>query len=537
MAESFDLTSLIEEFRDEARDQVDRLDAGLLELEREGTLQEETRSALLRTLHTLKGNAGMLGLSSVRDYVHVLENLLKAGPSTWSAGTLEELFEGAAALRRAVDAAARPAQDEAFQALTSARHRLEEVEEGTAAETGVREQAEPEPEAARQATDLLRVPFEKLDALLNEVGELLGETDALTATLRAGDAESRDAVERADALRRRADRLRETALSLRLVPIARVLGRFPGLVRRMAREQGKEARLIVEGEDTEVDKSTADALPEPLLHLVRNAVDHGIEPPEERERHGKPRHGTIVIRATQSGDRVGLEIEDDGAGLALSAIRARARDTGLLAEGQEVPDEEAAMLIFRPGFSTRTEVSTLSGRGLGLDVVRRSIRALRGDLSVEPREEGGTRFRISLPLTVAIVPSLLFRSAGEMLALPASAIQRTVRLERIERVGPTEVLRSGDDLVPLARPDRLFGWPAPAPEPFAVIVRAGGRTAAVTAERLIDRRDLVVKALPRYGRRSPGLSGASVLPGGGVILVLDPTELIELNLERRGGKR
>ena len=533
MAESFDLSSLIEEFRDEARDQVDGLDAGLLELDREGRLEAGTRRDLLRTLHTLKGNAGMLGLAAIRDYVHGVENVLKSPPEGWPEGTLERLFEGATALRRAVDATGREAQDEAYKTLGSARLRLEEVE--------ARQQAAPqdgtvteEEAASGRATDVLRVPFEKLDSLLNEVGELLSEADALHGALGRGGAIDPEARELSEALRRRADLLREMALTLRLVPIGRILGGFPGLVRRLAREQGKEARLIMEGEDTEVDKSTADALAEPLLHLIRNAVDHGIEPPDERERAGKPRHGTVVIRAMQRGDRVRLEVEDDGAGLALEAIRRRARETGLIGE-EAVPDAEVKALVFRPGFSTRTEVSTVSGRGVGLDVVRRSIRALRGDIELEAGESGGTRFVIALPLTVAIVPSLVFRSGGEILALPAMAIERTVRIEKIERAGRAEVVRSGEELVPVARPARLFGWPGGDAPTFAVIVRAGGRAAAVTADRLEDQRDLVVKALPAFGRRSPALSGASVLPGGRVILVLDPVELIEMNLDGRGG--
>lgn len=535
MAESFDVGSLIEEFRDEARDQVERLDAGLLALEREGGLDPETRSGLMRTLHTLKGNAGMLGLGAIRDYVHVLENVLKAGPERWPATMLERVFEGAAALRRAIDAAATDDQEPAFQALTNARHRLEELDSAapSAEEPAARA---PESEPGATATDLLRVPFHKLDALLNEVGELLGETDALAAALR----EARDvtpavrsARERAEALRRRGDRLRETVMSLRLVPLGRVLGRFPALVRRVAREQGKEARLVVEGEGTEVDKSTADALAEPLLHLVRNAIDHGLEPPDVRERLGKPRHGTIHVRAWQEGDRIRLDVQDDGAGLALDAIRARAEEAGIVEPDARLGDQEAIALIFRPGFSTRTEVSTVSGRGVGLDVVSRSIRALRGDVTVERVPAGGTRFRMELPLTVAVVPSLLFRAGGELLALPASAVGRTVRLERVERAGATEVLREEEELVPLARPDRLFGWRGGEPARFAVLVRHGGRVAAIAAEGLVDQRDLVVKALPAYGPRIRGLSGGSVMPGGRVILMLDPGEIIELNVERR----
>jgi two-component system, chemotaxis family, sensor kinase CheA len=526
--ESFDLGSLMEEFRDEARDQVDRLDAGLIQLERDGALDEEAERSLLRGLHTLKGNAGMLGLSAIRDFVHVVETALKAGPAAWSEGTLERLFEGTALLRRGVEAAGSSEEEEALRTLTALRRRLESPEQGEeGAEDvgpGSLEDGSPAP-----GEDRLRVPFAKLDELLNQVGELLGEADSLILAVEG--APRAVAREQAEAIRRRSDRLRETAMSLRLVPLSRMLSRFHGLVRRLAREQGKEARLVVVGESTEVDKSTADALAEPMLHLIRNAIDHGIEEPDVREAAGKPRHGTVRITAEQEGDRVRIVVEDDGGGLDLSAIRSRAAARGV-ADARALSDEEAAALIFRAGLSTRADVSTVSGRGVGLDVVRRSVSGLRGELRVERLARGGTRFTMGLPLTVAIVPSLVFEAGGETLAVPATAVARTFALERVGRVGATEVVSDGERLVPLADADRLFGWPMTARGPFGVMLRHGGSSAVVAAERLLDQRDLVVKALPSFGARSPGVSGASVLPGGRVILVLDPAEVIELVGER-----
>lgn len=534
MSEPLDLGSLIEEFRDEARDQVDRLDAGLLELEREGELKDDGRTALLRTLHTLKGNAGMLGFSAIRDFVHALENVLKDPPQGRAEPPVERLFEGAAALRRAVDAAGGDDQDGAFDALTTARHRLHTL--GTEAP---RAPAQPEADAgagddAALSGDRLRVPFGKLDALLNQVGELLGEADALEAAL-AARGTGRALRERGEVIRRQVDGLREAVMALRLVPLARVLSRFHGLVRRLARDQDKEARLVVRGEDTEVDKSTADALAEPLLHLIRNAIDHGIQPPSVREREGKPRHGTIKVTASQAGDRVRIAVEDDGAGLDGDGIRERAREAGLLPAGATPTEAEVVDLIFHPGFSTRADVSTVSGRGVGLDVVRRSVRALRGDLSVERPESGGTRFVLRLPLTIAIVPAVVFEAAGETLALPTSNVDRTLRIDGVDRVGPTEVVRLDEELLPLAEPARLFGWAPASRGEFAVVIRQGGRGMALAADRVLDQRDLVVKALPSWGGRSRGVSGASVLPGGRAILLLDPLELLDLGEDHRAG--
>ena len=524
MNESFDLGSLVGEFREEARDQLDRVEARLLDLEREGTLEDEARTGLLRTLHTLKGNAGMLGLSAIRDFVHALENVLKADAVEWSEPLVERLFEGEQALRAAVESAGGDRQSEVFRELTAARHRLVELDPGMDTPDESVDEEEDDVVEAPAAGDLVRVPFAKLDTLLAEVGDLLGEAAGLE--LEAGHGENLVIRDLAETIRRRADGLRDSVMSLRLVPLNRVVGRFHALVRRLAGQQGKEARLVVEGEGTEVDKSTADALAEPLLHLVRNAIDHGIQGPEEREAAGKPRHGTIRIRAVQSGDRVRIAVEDDGAGLDRAAIRRRAEELDLM-DGATDGQTEVDQLIFEPGFSTRTDVSTVSGRGVGLDVVSQSVRELRGELSVERAEGGGTRFVLSLPLTVAIVPSLVFEAGGETLALPATYVSRTMKVTGTERLGAVEVVRSEDGLYPVADADRLFDWPAAERGEFGVLVEREGKGAVLTAQRLVDQRDLVVKAMPPYGRRPPLVSGGSVLPGGRVILVLDPAELLQ----------
>ncbi len=537
VAESFDLGALVEEFRDEARDQVDRLDGGLIQLEREGGLSEEPRSELLRALHTLKGNAGMLGLSAIRDFVHVLENVLKSPPDAWADPMLERLFEGAAAVRRAVEAAGTDDQTEAFGELTAARHRVEELEPPgrptsvVAGGSGAGAEAEG---GGGAPLDRVRVPFQKLDALLSEVGELAAELAGVEEALQSVGV-SRSVRASVQAVRRRARGIRDGVMGLRLVPMARVLARFHALVRRLAREQGKEARLVVEGEGTEVDKSTADALSEPLLHLVRNAIDHGIQTPAEREAVGKPRHGTIRVIASQDGDGVRLVVEDDGSGLDLPAIRSRAEAAGLVQPGATRTAEEIAGLIFLPGFSTRTDVSTVSGRGVGLDVVRRSIRELRGDLRVERLQEGGTRFVMRLPLTVAVVPSLILETGGEVLAVAAADVVRTLKLMAVERVGAGEMVRVDGKLVPVIVPGRLFGWKEDGRGSLGVLVRSGADAAVLAADRFLDQRDLVVKQLPPFGSRPLGVSAASLRPGGRVILVLDALEVMQLNEERPGG--
>lgn len=568
LSDLFDLSELLGDFRDEARDPVARLDAALAGWERGEALAEADRAPLLRGLHTLKGNAGMLGLRPIQDFVHSVESVLKRSDAPPPGPTLDALLRGAAALRAAVDRAGTPEQEAAFAALVPVRDEPPAAPAAAPA-TGPAaapapdpepsptpaeaEPAEAPPEAAPPAApaapgvraedlrdDVVRIPFRMLDVLLDEIGEVATQLTALDdwADARRDALRScglaRDLRDRVEALATAADAARRTATDLRMVPVGRVLSRFPVLVRDLAREQGKRVRVILEGEDTRLDKSTADAVAEPLLHLVRNAVDHGIEPPAEREAAGKPAEATLALRAAQEGDRVRIEVEDDGRGLDRARILRRAREQGIAVPGD---GEDAEELIFRPGFSTRRVASALSGRGIGLDAVRGAVSRLRGSVEVEEGDEGGTRFVLRLPLTVALVPALFFEAAGERLAVPTADVEETLRAGPVERAGPAEVVRLREEVLPLARPGRIFGWDDGGIAPrFLVVVRSGGRAVALAADRLLEQRPATVRALPAALGSPPGVSGATVAPDGGVVLVLDAAALVELNVDLyRGG--
>ncbi len=390
--------------------------------------------------------------------------------------------------------------------------------------------------------ETLRIPFGRLDPLLSQVDDLARAVEALRVWA-AGQAEAlqtaglrRALGEHVETLNGIASVVRRSATALRLVPVERVFSRFPPLAADLARERGKRVRVELHGEGTELDKATADALLDPLLHLVRNAVDHGVETPAERRAAGKPETATVRLSAAQEGDRVRIEVEDDGRGLDRAGIERRARELGLLAPAEEPTEEEVDELLFQPGFSTRAQVDEVSGRGVGLDVVRAAVSRLRGQVRVEDGDEGGTRFVLHLPLTVAMVPVLFFRAAGETLAIPALDVESTVRAGTPGRVGPAETVDVGDEAVPLIRLERVFGWGA-APDPrFVLVLRRGARAAALGVDRLLAQDAATVRALPAALGSPRGVSGAVVDAGGRVVLLLDPGEMLEMNVDLyRGG--
>jgi two-component system, chemotaxis family, sensor kinase CheA len=496
----------------------------------------------------------MLGFAAIRDYVHTVESVFKSPPQSWTQPLLDRLFEGAATLRRAVEQVGTAEEGSALARLASLPPPASAAEIDAVAEAAPAGEVREEPQPVGSSTEFLRVPFPKLDALANLVGDLFAIHSVLDDLLRA----QRSTLEAAGLrrplqmhfarLERTADALRNATMDLRLVPVGRVFGRFPSLVRELAREREKQIQVVIEGEDTELDKSTVDALGEPLLHLVQNAVHHGIGTPEERAAAGKPPQGTITLRAAQSGDRVRIEVEDDGTGLDRTLILERARAARLVGPKEELSDEEIASLIFLPGFSTRREVDTGAGRGIGMDAVASSIARLRGSVEVEDVPGSGTCFVVQLPLTLAIIPALLFESAGETLALPTLEVEDAHRPAEVAQVAGGEVIVHADEMIPLARPERLFAWDdaplgAGAGEPaviprFVVVVRRGARAAAIAADRLLEQRDLVVKALPAFLGQPPGVSGATIAPDGRIVLLLDAGGIIDLNLaqNRRSGR-
>ncbi len=335
-------------------------------------------------------------------------------------------------------------------------------------------------------------------------------------------------------LARNTNDLHEAILSMRMVPISQVFSRFPRLVRDLSRSLDKKVELLLEGEETEIDKSVAEELLDPLMHCVRNSMDHGIE--GKGQRGGKPETGQIKLSAINEGSNVIIEISDDGGGISLERVRAKAVANGVIAEGKVLSDQEAFNLIFEAGFSTAKEVSNISGRGVGLDVVKKQIEKLNGMINIWSEAGRGARFTIRLPLTLAIIQGLLVRVRSEVYAIPITAVAESIRItsEDIHLIDNYEVISVRDDAISLLRLNRLFQLEEEGVSSdgykFVVVVGTEERRVGLMVDNLIGEEDVVIKPLVDRYTYSPGVAGATILGDGTVSLILDVSQLLDLGI-------
>ncbi|GHV75371.1 chemotaxis protein CheA [Spirochaetia bacterium] len=330
--------------------------------------------------------------------------------------------------------------------------------------------------------------------------------------------------------------LQEGVMRIRMVPISQIFSRFPRLVRDLSKSLNKKINLVIEGEETELDKSVIEDLLDPIMHSVRNSIDHGIESLEERRAVGKPEEGMVLLRATNEGNMIVIEISDDGKGIDVEAVKAKAVERGLISPNKLLNDVEAFNLIFEPGFSTAKTITSISGRGVGLDVVRRSIEKLNGTVTVTSEKEKGTKFLIKLPLTLAIIQGLLVRVGEEIYSIPITSVIESLRIkpEEIQKIDNYEVFNIRNDVVSLLRLNRLFGIRTEEQQEynFIVIVGTAEKKMGFMVDSLIGEEDVVIKPLRDQFTNSPGIAGASILGDGSVSLIIDVGQLLELGLHQ-----
>ncbi|MFG6158711.1 chemotaxis protein CheA [Halomonas sp. 1390] len=389
----------------------------------------------------------------------------------------------------------------------------------------------------------IRVSVDKVDQIINLVGELIITQSMLDQTVSELDGVTHGGLLNGmSLLQRNARDLQEAVMSVRMVPMDYVFSRYPRLVRDLAGKLDKDVELVTEGESTELDKSLTERIIDPLTHLVRNSLDHGIEDPETREAAGKPRTGRLTLSAQHQGGNILIEVIDDGAGLDRDKLLAKARESGL-AVSDTMSDDEVWQLIFAPGFSTAKEVSDVSGRGVGMDVVKRNIQGMGGHVEIMSRKGQGTTTRIVLPLTLAILDGMSIKVGSEVFILPLSTVLESLQPSREDlyaMAGDDVVLKVRDEYLPVVAVHSALdvaGAKTELNETIAVIVQGEGRRYALLVDDLIGQQQVVVKNLETNYRKVPGVSAATILGDGSVALILDIADLHRLNRAKKEARR
>ena len=575
---------LLVEFHAEAVDHLHQIEAALLALDQRPD-NPEALNSIFRSFHTIKGNAGFLGLGPMQALAHEVESLLDLARNhrlRLTAAIITEILrsrDALAALTQQVAVALEKGQlpDKVIPTvhLISAVKKLAATagaaatppptaaEEESPASAGIvmplptlsiaPAPAEPAATAPKRSDDgpprasateaalaktsaghqTVRVNTEKLDSLMDVVGELVIVQSQLLETSRAAGGGGTALQRNVAQLVRITKELQHTAMSLRMIPIKPTFQKMERLARDLARDFGKKVLFATSGEDTELDRTVVEEIGDPLVHMVRNALDHGLESSADRVANGKPETGTLHLKAYHQGSNIIIELEDDGRGLDPERILAKARRQNLVAATVTPTRDEILNLIFLPGFSTAEKVTAVSGRGVGMDVVRRNVEKLRGKIEIASEVGRGSTFRIKLPLTMAIIDGLVVRVGEDRFILPSTSVQRALRPARgdISTVhGQGEVLSLRGRLIPIHRLHRRFGIPAQAMQPWdgiVVIVEHAGKVSALLVDEMLSKQEVVIKNLGGFMQNVPGVAGGAILGDGNIALILDPGTLLQ----------
>lgn len=545
--EEITLEMVLKTFLAEAEEHLSKMEEMLLALETEPE-NDELLHMIFRMAHTLKGNSGSLGFAQTADSAHVVEDLLqRLRNRTLSVheGLISLLLQAVDFLRRSISeetgetAAVSPAVVDFFRRLPSAAAKGGDETPTDLPPQDRRKEATGRREEDRHSwndrTRSLRIDLDRLDRLLNLAGEVAIAQGRLGQLL-----EWRGKREEILEAHQEANRLfidlQEQVMKIRMVPVGPVFRQHLRMVRDIARAHGKSARLAIEGGEVEVDTTVIEHLKDPLLHLIRNALDHGIERPDQRKAAGKDPCGRIVLRALHDAGSIVIQLEDDGAGFNRRRIVEKAISKGMISSGEGLSDEEVYRFVFEPGFSTAEAVTDLSGRGVGMDVVRRNIDALRGAISIESREGKGTTLTFRLPLTLAIIEGFAVGVGEETYVIPLEVIAECLELPKEESGNPT-----GDGVIsvrgrplPYLRLRHLFrlGGSAPRRE-SVVVVKSAGKEAGLVVDVLHGETQAVIKSLGKLFQGLPGISGSTILGDGRVALILDVPGLLHEAVRRQ----
>ncbi len=579
---SSEMDEILQDFIIETSEILEGLDEKFVELEKD-QFNKDLINEIFRAVHTIKGAAGFLGFSQIVDLAHASENVLKKlrdGILSPSPEITDVILESVDKLKVLLDKVKN--NDQSPEDIDGLIAKLKKIEEGqsraetdnkqntskvsneekketsSAAEQEKTENNESaannlqqETEATKKDTSkpatrehkektqvekTIRVDVERLDTVFNLVGELVLGKNRLTklsnilADKYPNDADVTNLNEAAEFLQLISTELQTAVMKTRMQPVKKVFNRFPRMVRDLARSHGKEIELIIKGEETEVDKSVIENIADPLVHLIRNAIDHGIEPPEERKKLNKPTTGRIMLSASQEGNNIVIVVVDDGRGINLEKVKKKAVEKGLISaeEAEVLSEREITDLIFQPGFSTADKVSDVSGRGVGMDVVKTNLARINGSIDIFTQPGRGTKFTIKLPLTLAIIQTLMVEVNNMVYAIPITSVLEAVRINNseISTIDGQEIIKLRGEILPIIRLSELIGLSITngSDKHYVVVVQSYEKKFGIVVDKLIGQDEVVIKSIEGNILNlndSNIFAGATITGEGKVVLIID----------------
>lgn len=548
-----DMQEIFDSYLVEAKEILDHISQDLLTLEKRPT-NTNLLNNIFRGIHTLKGTSSFLGFNQMTELTHTSEDLLnklRKGDFIADGKIIDVLIEARNAasvlLQRIESRNLQPIElNVILQKLREAMQQQPDIVQVEDVVQAKMEQVLQVPETFevthQSATDsTIRVDICRLDDLMNLVGELVLARNRLSQATQSLIKEyeeleiSKHIADVSNQIDFVTTELQMAIMKTRMVPIEKVFNGLPFVARDLSRTTGKDVDLQIYGKETELDKSIVEELSDPLVHMVRNAIDHGIESPEERIKQGKPPQGIVVINAERDGNYILITMEDDGCGIDIEQIKQKAIEKGLISEAQtrEMSKTDILNLIFIPGFSTKREITNVSGRGVGMDVVKTNIAKLKGIVEIDSEFGKGTIITLKVPLTLAIIQGLLMKVVDEIFAVPLSAVLEIIRVgpNEIYTIQGREVIRVRDVILPLARMADIIGnskVTKQSPISYVVIVGWAEKRIGLLVDSLQGQKEVVIKTLGNYLGDVPGIAGSTILGDGSVILVIDVGQFIEL---------
>jgi len=565
-----EMEEIIADFVAESEETLDRVDPLFVELEAKGE-DQEILNKLFRSVHTVKGAAGFLGFQPIVQVAHGAETIMKKvrdGEIALSRPLIDAVLKSVDMLRLLlrhvrdkdrIEENTAPVLEQQQQALAAATARTPEAPSEPASGKRRDEPREPPPAPAaakdagpaeqrggeqptdkQEALQTLRVPVAKIDRVMDQAGEMvLVRNRLLSLADRLGkrygnDHDVQGLVEAVSFLDLVATDIQFSVMTMRMQPLEKVFNKFPRQVRDLSAQLGKNVLLRISGEDTEVDKAVIELIGDPLVHLIRNSIDHGLEPPAERTARGKPEQGRISIHAEQRGNNIIIELSDDGRGIDLERVRRKAVEKGLVSaeEAGRMSDENVMGLIFLPGFSTAEIATDLSGRGVGMDVVKTNITKLNGSVDVSSRPGVGTTFSIRIPLTLAVIPTLMVRSGGSQFALPLAPVEETQMITRkdLSDIAGMEALLVRGRVYPYFRLSDAIALSrtGAGDSRYAVIVTLGDKRFCLGVDELLGQEEVVIKTVSGVNGTAAHVLGATITGDGRVVFIIDLASLAKM---------